>query len=157
MRARQWLALCSLIVVGFGCGGGTGDTTKYVAVSGIVTLDDKPIVGATIVFAPKKTGQMSIGQSGPDGKFTLKTASGQPGAAIGDHEVTVSLTSDSAPKAAPAKLDDLAPPNAAETGDTSAAATIKYVVPEKYSKKGALSATVPESGLSDHKLQLVTK
>ena len=158
MRAKQWLALCSLVVIGLGCGGGSADVTKYVTVSGVVTLDDKPIEGATVAFAPKKTGQMSLGLTGPDGKFSLKAASGQSGAAVGDHDVTVSLTANANPSGKPASADDLAPPNAAETADSGVAPVpVKYVIPEKYSKKGALSANVPDGGLSDHKLQLVTK
>lgn len=166
MLARFTWTVCVLAASVVGCGGGSGDGTKYVNASGVVMLDGKPIEGATVTFIPKKQGQMSIGLTGADGKFTLKTAAGQSGAAIGDHDVMVTLSVDLTPavgkaSAKPASVDDLAAPTAAELssgGETvSETQTVKYIVPERYGKPGVLSAKVPDAGLNDHKLDLVSK
>lgn len=160
MRGLLAGLLLGLQIVVMGCGGGSVDSTKYVSVTGVVTLDGKPIEGATVSFVPKKTGQMSFGLTGPDGKFSLKAGTGQSGAAVGDHNVTVTLALDLSPKKPVAAADDLAPPTSAELGATdseNAATGIKYIIPERYGKPGVLSATVPDGGLSEHKLELVSK
>jgi hypothetical protein len=160
MRGLFACLLMGIQVAAVGCGGGSGDTTKYAPVAGIVTLDGKPIEGATVSFVPKKTGQMSFGLTGPDGKFSLKSAAGQTGAAVGDHGVTVVLVLDLSPPAPKASADDLAPPTPAELGNTdqpNATSGMKFIIPERYGKPGVLSATVPDSGLSDHKLELQSK
>lgn len=154
MKWRECFAIVIMATFA-GCGGGVSGPA-FVPVSGVVTLDSKPIDGATIVFTPKKEGAPSMGFSDPDGKFTLKTGSGRKGAAVGDHDVTVML-SISTETEAQATSDGLAPAMPNELGSNAPKAQpvkVGFVVPERYGKPGALSVTVPSGGLTDHKLEL---
>lgn len=154
MCLRNCLAAIILCVI-VGCG---GDVTgpAFAPVSGVVTLEGKPIDGATIVFTPKKEGTMSMALSDPDGKFVMKSGSGRKGAAVGDHDVTVILSVATEP-ATQATEDSLAPPLASEMGTDapkSKPSRVGYIVPERYSKPGALSVTVPSGGLNNYQLEL---
>lgn len=154
MKWREGLAIVMVTTLA-GCGDGVSGPA-FVPVSGVVTLDDKPVDGATIVFTPKKEGAPSMGFSDPDGKFVLKTGSGRKGAAVGDHDVTVMLSVSS--EADPQMTSDgLAPAMPNELGTNAPKpkpARVGFVVPERYGMPGALSVTVPPGGLSDHKLEL---
>ena len=149
------LALFGLIVLG--CGG-RADGPPLAAVSGIVTLDGKGIEGATVTFIPKGKVVMSSALTTAEGRFALNTATGRKGAVVGDHEVLVSLVVNLEPAGAAVSADGLAPPTAAETGasapDAVQKTTVRHLIPESYSKPGALTATVPSGGLRDHRLDL---
>lgn len=83
MRKVSGLAL--ILALGFlvGCGAGTKP------VEGIVTMDGKPLEGATVMFNPQGSdGQPADGKTDASGKFTLSTR-GKPGAAPGNYKVTV--------------------------------------------------------------------
>ena len=80
---------------------GCGD--NIVQVSGRVTLDDKPLEHATVIFAPDSDqfnpGPSSHGKTDADGKYTLKLMSKDVrGAVIGKHKVSITAykTADSA-------------------------------------------------------------
>jgi hypothetical protein len=157
MRHIIWL----FAVVTLGGCGSAADGPPLAKVTGIVTLDGKPIEGATVIFQPKSPGPTSFGVTGPDGSFSIRTGSGRDGAAVGDHMVGVSLSMVAgAPSAGSA--DDLAPPIASEVAGTAQAAKasagprVVWLVPEKYSKpeSSGLTATVPSGGLTDYKLDL---
>jgi hypothetical protein len=83
-----------LLLLLIGCGGEKG----YAPVSGIVTLDGKPLVGASISFQPQGAGQAtagegSYGKTDAQGAFTLKRVSDDaPGAWVGEHRVNISKT-----------------------------------------------------------------
>ena len=73
-----------------GCGGRTG------RVSGVVTLDGKPLVGATVSFTPASGDNGGVGGSygktDAQGRYTLRTVVGKAnGAAVGKHKVSISL------------------------------------------------------------------
>jgi hypothetical protein len=87
---RQLLC-CALILGLAGCGGSRS------SVSGTVTLDGKPLSGASVTFAPVDTGEeagvSSYGKTDDQGQFTLKTVDNDtPGAVPGKHWVRVSLS-----------------------------------------------------------------
>ena len=149
------LALVGLIVLG--CGGRT-DGPPLAAVSGVVTLDGKGVEGATVTFISKGKGVMSSALTTAEGRFTLKSATGRNGAVVGDHDVLVSLVVNLEQTGAAVSADGLAPPTAAETGASAPDAvekpTVRHLIPENYSKPGALTATVPSGGLRDHKFDL---
>jgi hypothetical protein len=156
---RALLVIGGLIVpLSCGCSGGAG-AVGYAKVTGVVTLDSKPVEGATVTFAPKGKGSMSMGLTDAEGKFELKTATGKTGAAVGDHDVLVALSITLGKPAAEAKPEDLAPAFDAQgrPEGTEAGPVTRWIVPEKYSKPGALKATVPSGGLIDHKLDLTSK
>ena len=127
-----------------------------------MTLDGKAVDGATVIFSPKGQAPMSMAITDLQGKFTLKTGSGKPGAAVGDHGIGVALSLTAGGSGPPPSNDGLAPPLPSELGGSQAAQQ-KYVpprtvwvVPEKYSKpeSSGLTVTVPSGGLTDHKLEL---
>lgn len=158
------MSLFGLLLIGLisGCGGGDADNLSYAPVSGVVTMDGRPLEGATVAFNPTGKGAMSMAITDAAGKFTLKSTSGKPGAVVGDHTVSVSLVIElgGGSTAAPSATDLATPlPNELPSSERSKApvSTTRYVVPERYSKPGALTAKVPDGGLTDHKLDLQSK
>ncbi len=67
---------------------GCGNDDGLAPVSGIVTLDGKPIADAGVMFHPDAGGIPATGTTDTAGKFTLNT-SGTEGATIGNNTVTV--------------------------------------------------------------------
>jgi hypothetical protein len=90
MTARAWwLIPLTVVLLGSvsGCGG-----SKLVPVEGIVTLDGKPVEGATVVFLPDgASGRPAQGLTASDGRFHLSTVS-EKGAGPGDYKVVVTKT-----------------------------------------------------------------
>jgi len=81
---RKITGLSLLLALGglLGCGGGLK------SVEGLVTLDGKPVEGATVTFSPEGGGQDAFGVTDSGGKFTLRTVN-QSGAKPGNYKVTV--------------------------------------------------------------------
>lgn len=81
-----------LLLAGAGCG-----TSKYVPVSGTVTLNGQPLQGVMVIFQPVASGGTdaggvgSSGRTGPDGRYTLEAMTPQPqmGALVGKHRVRI--------------------------------------------------------------------
>jgi hypothetical protein len=72
-----------------GCG-----RSDVAPVSGRVTLDNKPLAQATVVFQPvsqeKNPGPGSVGRTDDKGQFTLQLmTSTTPGAVLGKHKVSI--------------------------------------------------------------------
>src|SRR5438445_6013116 len=74
-----------------GCSGGVGNTVKT---GGSVTLEGKPVGGATVTFHPEKKeqGRVAAGLTDEDGVFQLQTFVPADGALPGDYRVTVIKT-----------------------------------------------------------------
>jgi hypothetical protein len=100
---RTWLAAacCSLGAAGCGC------TSDIVAVSGRVTLDGQPLAGAVVTFQPildrgATTATGSVGRTDSEGRFVLRLISpDRPGAAVGEHTVTITTATASGSDAQP--------------------------------------------------------
>ena len=150
-QARLCFAVLVAAVALAGCGGrGT------VKVSGVVTLDGKPIEGAIVTFHPDggDKAKFASGTADKDGNFQLTTTKPNDGAYPGDYKVAViyaegvvAAQSDNM-KDAFASLDKqkgkkLPPP--------------KFVVPKKYQEPGTsgIKQKVPTDG--SVKLELVSK
>lgn len=119
-----------------GCGGGTA------SVSGTVTLDGKPIEGASVTFTPASGDGGGVGGSygktDAQGKFTLRTVAGdRSGAAVGKHKVAISLSKGENPKN----------PEAAQ----------KDTIPAKYNAKSDLTFDVPSGGTDKANFDLQSK
>ena len=106
-RATKLIISCLLIATMVGCG--SGSPYDVVPLSGTVTLDDKPLPNARIVFQPIRTprgtkdvGPGSYGRTDASGQFQLETIDEHEGAVVGTHMVRVT-TSD---YNAPAERDD---------------------------------------------------
>jgi hypothetical protein len=80
----------SLLITGPGCGGAAGRPIKT---EGLITLDGKPVAGATVTFHPEKErGRAATGLTDEDGVFLLQTFVSGDGALPGDYKVTVIKT-----------------------------------------------------------------
>jgi hypothetical protein len=69
-----------------GCGG--SDMPELGLVSGVVTLDGKPVKGLDVSFHPMD-GRPAIGKTDADGKYTLIYKPGMPGCKVGKNRVTI--------------------------------------------------------------------
>lgn len=88
----RWLlcgCLTALLSPLAGCGGGGGGAA--LPVSGIVTLDGKPVPAARVTFYPEKgtEGNGGAAETGTDGKFVIADSKGQPGLVAGKYRATV--------------------------------------------------------------------
>jgi hypothetical protein len=94
---------------------GCGEGPKLVPVTGVVTLDGKPLTEAGILFAPAEAGLLpASGQTDAQGRFQLTTLN-RPGATAGSYRVTVVKQKISMSD------NPLVPP------------TVKWFTPQKYS------------------------
>lgn len=85
MYPLAWgVSLCFLLM---GCG--RGDDPPLVPVSGVVTMDDKPLADATVEFVPE-SGWGSMGKTDETGRYELLYRAREKGAAIGQHKVRIS-------------------------------------------------------------------
>jgi hypothetical protein len=91
MKARCWL-LCAALALVPGC----RETQKFAPVSGVVTLNGKPLANATVAFSPIAqpgsidAGDGSVGKTNAQGEYTLTTSRGVAGAMVGKHRVRIS-------------------------------------------------------------------
>jgi hypothetical protein len=93
---RVWFGLfvCLSVLFGVsGCGGDSGDGPEMVKVTGTVLLDGNPVEDALVCFSPQGAGTAAFGESGENGKFTLRTAGLGDGAVPGKYAVTVTRES----------------------------------------------------------------
>jgi hypothetical protein len=88
MSARTGFGL--ILVLALGCGSGT----KYVPVSGKVTLNGQPLADTIVSFEPIGSDESinnpalaSAGKTNANGEYTLRTAKGANGAWVGKHRV----------------------------------------------------------------------
>jgi hypothetical protein len=85
-RALLGLFLSALILTTVGCG------KRLAKVEGVVTLDGKPLAGATVSFVPAGEGRAATGRTGTDGSFRLTTFRTDDGALPGEYRVVVTVT-----------------------------------------------------------------
>jgi hypothetical protein len=101
------LAIISALAICVGC----NSRASVVPVSGIITLDGKPLANAYIAFQPivntgeKPPGPGSYGNTDASGAYLLKLMDNdEPGAVVGNHRVEISLkveSDDRDPKSRP--------------------------------------------------------
>jgi hypothetical protein len=136
---RSWLllafAICSL-----GCNGGRDDKwlqarAKTVPVSGVVTLDGKPVEAATVVFFATSADLAATGSTDAEGRFVLRTYEPSDGAVLGQHEVMIEKTTET--QVMPQDPEAPIPPP-----------KIEHHLPRRYGdhKKSGLTAVVEEPG-----------
>jgi hypothetical protein len=84
-----YIGLSTLLVVFLLAGSGCGN--RLVPVEGVVTLDGKPVEGATVMFVPTEgSGRPATGATESDGSFRLKSFDSGDGILPGNYKVTVS-------------------------------------------------------------------
>lgn len=87
--ARLTLLLTVTCVIA-GCGGQGG--IDLTSVTGTVTSDGQPLAGADVTFMPVgEEGSPSAGTTDASGNFDLKYSDGRSGAALGSHQVVITL------------------------------------------------------------------
>jgi hypothetical protein len=125
------------LLVAAGCGGKRPNLPPQYPVSGIITLDGKPLATAGIMFLPRgeTRGTGAFAMTDAAGKYSLKTDHGGAGAPEGEYAVTISkvVNRDGTPY--------IPKPDVAEAGEReSLAATYSD------SMKTILTAKVPKGG-----------
>ena len=163
------LSLCCVLTTlpAIGC---LGDGFALAPVTGTVTFDGTPVADLTITFSPKSTedkptpGPFSTATTDSEGKFTLVSRAGKPGAVIGPHRVTIRLPAD----ATSAKLRDAndrvkdlraadaATLQAAKDDVTRIEEKVKKYsfIPARYLNSPILELDVPAEGLTDHVIEM---
>ncbi|QDT52712.1 hypothetical protein Pan44_07240 [Caulifigura coniformis] len=84
---RSILSLAALL--GFVISGCGADGPDIGSVTGVVTLDGRPVEGAMIYFEPVKGGRSSTALTDTEGKYELKYIGDRMGALLGDHQVRI--------------------------------------------------------------------
>lgn len=133
-----FVAILALAPSAAGCGGGE-ESVPTVPVSGVVTLDDKPLAGALVRFEPagnqaKEGWTDSSGVTDAEGRYTLDASKGGRGAVVGPHRVTIDLAPD--PEAVDASTEGAPAPKARP----------KKLIPAKYNSQSTLTFEVPAGG-----------
>lgn len=137
MRYRYGFA--ALLLALAGCG------DNVVLVSGRVTLDQKPLANAKVVFQPEAekdkqiVGPGSIGTTDADGRFTLQLMNGNAkGAIVGKHKVSISAYKVEGDAGKPAHLTGFGTP----------------LVPARYNAQTTLTFEVSRGGNSNANFDL---
>jgi len=90
MMMRRYAAAAATLALMIGCSG-DGPSYKLVPVAGTVTLNNKPLEGASISFLPLPTnpdGQPANDVTGPEGNFKMMTK-GRSGLVAGKYKVLI--------------------------------------------------------------------
>jgi hypothetical protein len=129
---RFWILPVALLCFVAGCG------DNIAPVSGRVTLDNKPLPNANVIFMPdatvKNPGQGSRAKTNANGEFTLlQMTNDVRGAVIGKHSVSITAFDG----------DDGAIPSSSGLEKN---VFRKPIVPERYNSKTELTFEVPPGG-----------
>jgi hypothetical protein len=125
-----------------GCGG----ADKPVTVTGVVTVNGEPVVGAMVTFLPEgEAGRLASAITGTGGTFRLTTWKPHDGALPGAYKVTVQYQE---AVEAPAATNMRQAMQGMERARANKPVPPKYVIPTRYSDPGqtVLRQTVPTSG-----------
>ncbi len=95
-RGRLAAAVVCLLLLS-GCS--RSDRPPLGMVSGVVTLDGKPLANARVIFEPTEGGRASTGLTNAKGEYELIYIRQDKGAKLGPHRVRVSVTNPDAAKA----------------------------------------------------------
>ncbi|SIO28361.1 hypothetical protein SAMN05444166_3477 [Singulisphaera sp. GP187] len=126
-----------------GCGGGGSDDLPRQAISGTVTLDDRPLPHGFIQFQPVGAAGVATGGTVADGKYAIDRLQGPT---PGDYKVLIS--SSSAPEAAAA--EPLPPPGAPTPPKSDP-------IPAKYNSASTLTAKIEASNATPLDFSLKSK
>ncbi len=148
--------------------------SDMVPVSGVVTVDGKPVPGLTVTFFPEPTegnnapGPFSTGVTDEAGKYTLTNRKGVPGAMVWRHAVSFEYD-DVDPEAMDAARDaaaDAKSSNVELSAEEKAMAKQakqqmrgKIRIPKKYKDggPGQIIVDVPAGGSTSLNLEMTTK
>ncbi len=134
--------MLSTTLLAAGCGGSSSDRwtenrPKTIPASGVVTLQGRPVEGASVSFVPAdRAGTAAFALTDAEGRFDLNTFSEKDGAVAGQYTVTVTKKS---VETTPNPKDPNGPPlKSVEKSD----------LPVRYASSGTskLTASVSDSG-----------
>jgi hypothetical protein len=155
---------CGMLVFlsGCGCSGGTDSWSKTqpdtVPAGGVVTLDGKPLSGASVVFAPVPPGKHSAsGVTNSSGAFSVRAFPSKTGAVPGTYKVCIlKQSADGAGAAADPKTFG---EDAAHAEASPAPVQFKSEVPTQYEspETSGLVVQIPGGGDSALKIELKSK
>lgn len=146
MRSFALLWVC----MGLALSGCTEKATAYktAPVSGVVTVDGKPLVAARVTFLPvtearqSQSGPEAYGETDAEGRYALKTVFGDSGGSVGPNRVMISTRKTELDPNDPDKSKQVAPER----------------VPGKYfTDQAPLTFDVPAGGTSAANFELTTK
>jgi hypothetical protein len=144
-------AVITLILCGFaiGCGGSDSKAPPepVFPVTGVISFNGAPVVGADVTFLSADGGDRSaFGRTNDAGEYQLTTFSANDGAVPGRYVVTITKIASTAPEVPAADVESEAydPPGVGES--TSPAEPAKSELPERYADQttSGLTAMVQE-------------
>jgi hypothetical protein len=148
MRAK-WL-IGGVILLALGCGG----SKTLAPVSGVVTLDGKPLPDAYVAFepvennnGPNKAPTTSGGQTDENGAYSLKAVTGEKGALVGSHKVRISI-----PKVLQPQDSNTDARQRRRAGPTEV-----EKLPARYNAKSELTCAVPPEGRTNANFDLKSR
>jgi hypothetical protein len=113
---------------------------------GKVTLNDKPVEGATVSFVPQGQSRSAVATTDANGNFKMMTLNPGDGAEPGEYKVVVSKTETIEPKVDPRAYQDKSdipfPPT-----------EIIYYLPQKYSETETTDLTITLSSKGDKNIE----
>ena len=127
-----------MMLAAVGCG---GKGFRSAPVSGVVTLNGKPLAEATVIFQPAGSGNPgppSTATTDEEGRFTLLFSDQKPGAVVGKHKVVVSTRQFHAQDENSDKEEEV----------------VKEQVPDAY-RESPFEFEVPASGTNDAEINLM--
>ena len=131
----SWFGLvAAALLAATGCGGPAADYSSLglVNVSGTVTLDGRPLEGATVVFEAAD-GQFSSGVTDAGGRYTLRIDSDHTGVTPGEKIVRVTSR----------PLSEEGSEEGEEAGAEAAGGPPPERIPARYNRESELRLTVP--------------
>ena len=143
LRAVRFLVLAPLLLAPAGCGNGY----QLAPVSGRVTMDNRPLVGAEVAFYPVAGGKdvpYASGTTDEQGRYKLEVLVGgstTSGAVVGENRVMISLSRLNGPKKIQGR-------DMAGGGE---------MLPARYNNASELKCTVPPEGKSDVNFDLKSR
>jgi len=151
MKPMRMLPVGLLAVAVVGCG-----NSKYVPVSGVVTLNGQPYKNAVVSFQPvgsagnEAPGRGSSAVTDEKGRFTLMTDTGQKGAVAGKHRVRIQTSR----QILATKID----PTVGSSDKAQVAQGTADPIPQEwYSDKGGKDFEVPAGGTDKANFDIVTR
>ena len=130
--ARRFAQLLVILLL-VGCGG-SSRTAPLGTVTGVVTMDDKPLAKVEVSFTPVK-GRPSVGLTDTNGKYDLIYVDNLHGALVGEHTVRITTYVEE---------------------DSPEAQNFKETIPQKYNLKSEMKETV-KAGRNQFNYKLESK
>ena len=144
MTLRYVLLTGMIALVALGCGG----QGKIAPVSGMVTLNGKPVKDVAVTFQPMVTdtnnapGPSAFGVTGADGRYTVKLITGEGnGATVGKNQVRFSA---------------YVPPDPDPNYDGPAKTKPSVQIPSRYYSDSKIEFDVPPKGTSAANFELTS-